>query len=134
LLSTTPTFIQLGQNWNIPGSTEAIFRGPYYGANGSNWGTSKQYSPLIISEGDVKFLPTSNYVNYYGMANGLPIKDVTQADSESGYNPEYPWKGRDPRFYNDIVFDGVKMVAGSIPNASEANNRYANLTYRWFVS
>jgi hypothetical protein len=75
----------------------------------------------------VKFLPTSNYVNYYGMANGLPIKDVTQADSESGYNPEYPWKGRDPRFYNDIVFDGVKMVAGSIPNASEANNRYANL-------
>ncbi|MGX7689012.1 RagB/SusD family nutrient uptake outer membrane protein [Flectobacillus roseus] len=120
-------FYTTGQNWNIPGSTEAIFRGPYYGANGSNWGTSKQYSPLIISEGDVKFLPTSNYVNYYGMANGLPIKDVTQADSESGYNPEYPWKGRDPRFYNDIVFDGVKMVAGSIPNASEANNRYANL-------
>jgi hypothetical protein len=119
-------FYTTGQNWNIPGSTEAIFR-VYYGANGSNWGTSKQYSPLIISEGDVKFLPTSNYVNYYGMANGLPIKDVTQADSESGYNPEYPWKGRDPRFYNDIVFDGVKMVAGSIPNASEANNRYANL-------
>lgn len=120
-------FYTTGQNWNIPGGTEAIFRGPYYGANSSNWGTSKQYTPLIISEGDVKFLPTSNYVNYYGMANGLPIKDITKADAESGYNPEYPWKGRDPRFYNDIVFDGVKMVAGSIPNANEANNRYANL-------
>ncbi|MBB3838353.1 hypothetical protein FHS57_002358 [Runella defluvii] len=120
-------FYTTGQNWQIPGATEAIFRGPYYGANSSNWGTSKQYSPLIISEGDVKFLPTSNYVNYYGMANGLPIKDITKADAESGYNPEYPWRGRDPRFYNDIVFDGVRMVAGSIPNASEANNRYANL-------
>jgi hypothetical protein len=127
LLNTTLIFIQRVKTGISLGGTEAIFRGPYYGANNSNWGTSKQYSPLIISEGDVKFLPTSNYVNYYGMANGLPIKDVTQADSESGYNPEYPWKGRDPRFYNDIVFDGVKMVAGSIPNASEANNRYANL-------
>lgn len=120
-------FYTTGQNWQIPGGTEAIFRGPYYGANNSNWGTSKQYSPLIISEGDVKFLPTSNYVNNYGMANGMPIKDITKADSESGYNPEFPWKGRDPRFYNDIVFDGVRMVAGSIPNAAETNNRNANL-------
>ncbi len=120
-------FYTTGQNWQMPGGTEAIFRGPYYGANGSNWGTSKQYSPLIISEGDVKFLPTANYVDNYGMANGLPIKDITKADPESGYNPEYPWKGRDPRFYNDIVFDGVRMVAGSIPNANEVNNRFANL-------
>lgn len=120
-------FYTTGQNWQIPGGTEAIFRGPYYGANSSNWGTSKQYSPLIISEGDVKFLPTSNYVNNYGMANGMPIKDITKADPESGYNPEFPWKGRDPRFYNDIVFDGVRMVAGSIPNAAEVNNRHANL-------
>lgn len=120
-------FYTTGQNWQIPGGTEAIFRGPYYGANNSNWGTSKQYSPLIISEGDVKFLPTSNYVNNYGMANGMPIKDITKADPESGYNPEFPWKGRDPRFYNDIVFDGVRMVAGSIPNAAEVNNRHANL-------
>ncbi|MFC0182972.1 RagB/SusD family nutrient uptake outer membrane protein [Pseudarcicella hirudinis] len=120
-------FYTTGQNWQIPGGTEAIFRGPYYGANNSNWGTSKQYSPLIISEGDVKFVPTANYVDNYGMANGLPIKDITKADPESGYNPEYPWKGRDPRFYNDIIFDGVRMVAGSIPNANEINNRYANL-------
>jgi starch-binding outer membrane protein, SusD/RagB family len=120
-------FYTTGQNWQIPGGTEAIFRGPYYGANNSNWGTSKQYTPLIISEGDVKFLPTSNYVTNYGMANGMPIKDITKADPESGYNPEFPWKGRDPRFYNDIVFDGVRMVAGSIPNAAEVNNRNANL-------
>lgn len=120
-------FYTTGQNWAMPGGTEAIFYGPYYGANGSNWGTSKQYQPTVIEGGDVKFLPTANYVDYYGMANGLPIKDITQADPESGYDPSYPWKGRDPRFYNDIVYDGVKTVQGSIPTPSEEVNRYANL-------
>jgi hypothetical protein len=57
----------------------------------------------------------------------LPIKDPTKADPESGYDPEYPWRGRDPRFYNDIIYDGVRMVQGSIPNVSEQPNRYANL-------
>lgn len=121
-------FYTTGQNWAIPGGTEAIFYGPYYGANNSNWGTSKQYQPAPQLEGgDVKFLPTANYVDYYGMANGLPITDITKPDAESGYNPEYPWKGRDPRFYHDIVFDGVKCVQGSISPASEEVNRYANL-------
>ncbi|GAA0552750.1 RagB/SusD family nutrient uptake outer membrane protein [Chitinophaga japonensis] len=118
-------FYTSGQNWAIPGGTEAIFRGPYYGANGSNWGTSKQYQPAPVLEGgDVKFLPTANYVDYYGMANGLPIPDITKADAESGYDPAYPWKGRDPRFYNDIVFDGVKCVQGA---TTDEANRYANL-------
>lgn len=119
-------FYTTGQNWLMPGGTEALFRGPYYGANSSNWGTSKQYQPSIIEGGDVKFVPTANYVNFYGMANGLPIQDMTKADAESGYSPEYPWRGRDPRFYNDIVYDGVKVVQGSMPSADTVN-RYANL-------
>lgn len=117
-------FYTIGQNWLMPGGTEAIFRGPYFNGNSSNWGTSKQYQPSFLSGGDVKFLPTANYVHYYGMANGLPIKDITQADPESGYDPAYPWKGRDPRFYNDIVFDGVKCVQGA---TTDEANRYANL-------
>lgn len=120
-------FYTTGQNWQIPGGTEAIFRGPYWGANGSNWGTSKQYQPApVIADGDVKFLPTANYVDFYGMANGLPIEDITQPDAESGYDPEFPWKDRDPRFYNDIVYDGVKCVQGSMP-AEVSQDRYANL-------
>jgi hypothetical protein len=118
-------FYTTGQDWKMPGSTEAIFRGPYYSANGSNWGTSKQYQPRVIADG-ATFLPTSNYVAYYGMANGLPIKNVAEADAESGYDPQHPWKGRDPRFYNDIVYDGVKCVQGSMPDDA-AQNRYANL-------
>lgn len=120
-------FFTTGQNWQMPGGTEAIFRGPYWSANSSNWGTSKQYQPApVIADGDVKFLPTANYVDYYGMENGLPIEDITQADPESGYDPAFPWKGRDPRFYNDIVYDGVKCVQGSMP-AEVVQDRYANL-------
>lgn len=125
-------FYSTGQNWLMPGATEAIFRGPYYGANQSNYNTSKQYQPNpILSPEAMKFLPTANYVDYYGMANGLPIKDITQADAESGYDPAYPWKNRDPRFYNDIVYDGVKCVQGA---TTDEANRYAKLhtggTYR----
>lgn len=118
-------FYTTGQNWAMPGGTEAIFRGPYFGANGSNWGTSKQYQPAPQLEGgDVKFLPTANYVDYYGMANGLPITDITKADAVSGYDPQRPWKGRDPRFYNDIVYDGVKCIQGA---TTDESSRYANL-------
>ncbi|MCS2967842.1 RagB/SusD family nutrient uptake outer membrane protein [Bacteroides ovatus] len=50
--------------------------------------------------------PTANYVHYYGMANGLPLDD-----QESKWDKTHPWKGRDPRFYHDIRFDGSPMVS-----------------------
>jgi starch-binding outer membrane protein, SusD/RagB family len=118
-----------GKNFVLPGGTEAIFRAPYRSANQTNWGLSKQYLPSInatIGEGDLIFSPTANYISYYGMANGLPIQDITKADAESGYDPEYPWKGRDPRFYNDIAFDGVRIVQTTMPENLE-QHRYANL-------
>lgn len=123
-------FYTLSENWALPGSTEAIFRGPYKAANNTHYGTSKQYIPSVVSDGDaLKFLPTSNYVNYYGMANGLPINDITQADPASGYDPEFPWKNRDPRFYNDILFDGVKVINGTITDTDlpQEQRRYAQL-------
>jgi hypothetical protein len=36
------------------------------------------------------------------MKNGYPIKHMTQAEKESGYDPTYPWKDRDPRLYTVI--------------------------------
>lgn len=125
-------FYTIAQNWALPGGNtnvgvEAIFRNPYDDAHASTYGTASQYQPQVIVGGDVKFLPTANYVHYYGMANGLPLPDdVSQADAESGYDPEFPWRGRDPRFYNDIVYDGVKAVQGSMP-ADVQQHRYANL-------
>ncbi len=72
-------FYSTGQSWLMPGATEAIFRGPYYGAHGTTYNTARQYQPNPLSTESVKFLPTANYVDYYGMANGLPIKDITQS-------------------------------------------------------
>jgi hypothetical protein len=122
-------FFTTGQNWAIPGGTEAIFRAPYIAANDSNWGISKQYLPSVVGGGDLKFIPTANYVNFYGMANGLPLPDdITQADPESGYDPEFPWEGRDPRFYHDILYDGVQVVEGSLPpNVNAEEVRFSNL-------
>lgn len=120
-------FFTIGQNWALPGGKEAIFRNPYVDAFGSRYGTSRQYLPGVLGDVGIKFLPTANYVNYYGMANGLPLPDdITQADPESGYDPQYPWRGRDPRFYNDIVYDGLQVVQGSMP-ADQEEHRYANL-------
>jgi hypothetical protein len=46
--------------------------------------------------------PTQNHVDAYEMSNGMPIADVA-----SGYNPNNPYVGRDPRFYATVLFDGA---------------------------
>lgn len=120
-------FYTTGQNFLLPGGTEAIFTGPYWGAHGSTYGTAKQYTPAIVGADALVFSPTANYVNHYGMKNGLPISNSSQADGAgSGYDPQFPWKDRDPRFYNDIVYDGVKIVQGTLA-ANMEPHRYANL-------
>ena len=53
--------------------------------------------------------PTQNHVDMYEMKNGLPITDAA-----SGYDPQNPYKDRDPRFYanilyNDVTWQGRKM-------------------------
>jgi hypothetical protein len=87
------------------------------------WNMVNDYRTPPLCGGGIKVYPTANYVTNYGMANGLPITNVTAKDDESGYDPEYPWRNRDPRFYNDIIFDAVK-----VSNAKKADNiQYASL-------
>lgn len=110
------------QNWLMPGGTEAVIRTPTYGPD-SYWRQMNSYQPADIAEGDgIVLMPSANYVNYYGMANGLPLDDP-----DSDFDPTHPWKDRDPRFYHDILYDGVKVVSGTITNASDEVWRYANL-------
>lgn len=54
------------------------------------------------------------------MANGLPLDDP-----DSGFDKQHPWKGRDPRFYHDIRFDGCKLELGGNKQADPV--RYAPL-------
>lgn len=105
-------FRTTGKGWKQPGSTEAILRAPYIGANGSNWNFTKNWGIKIneiVQHDALIHQPTANYVNYYGMANGLPLDDP-----DSGFDPKHPFKNRDPRFYHDIIFDGFQYINTTI--------------------
>ena len=54
------------------------------------------------------------------MKNGLPL-----TDPNSGFDKTHPWKDRDPRFYNDFIYDGVKMIKA--PKEDNKIYQYANL-------
>lgn len=119
-------FYTWNQSYKIPGEPEAIFQAPSYDSGATRWGMALQYPPGVLQDGSSNcFCPTANYVNYYGMQNGLPIPDATKADAESGYDPTHPWKDRDPRFYHDIVYDGVKCIQGA--TTTRQDHIYANL-------
>lgn len=107
------------QNWLMPGGTEAIMRSPTYGAD-SYWRQMNSYQLQAICEGDgIIFCPAANYVNYFGMQNGLPLDDPN-----SHFSRSQPWKDRDPRFYNNFIYDGVKMIKSP---SSFKEYEYANL-------
>lgn len=97
---------------------EAIFRGPCYGWNLQ---VSHCFTGMDLNDAGVTNLPTANYVNYYGMANGLPL-----SDPNSGFDKTHPWMGRDPRFYHDVIYDGFQLVQGTLSAANE-KWRYAQL-------
>lgn len=115
-------FYTMQQGWLMPGGTEAIIRSPSYGAD-SHWRQMNSYQHQDFAQGDnIVLNPAANYVNYFGMANGLPLNDPN-----SGFSTTQPWKDRDPRFYNNFIYDGVKVIAGTITDAENEALRYANL-------
>ncbi|MBD1425153.1 RagB/SusD family nutrient uptake outer membrane protein [Sphingobacterium arenae] len=130
-------FYTFNQNYAIPGAvvvnnqryTEAIMmeNPANVSDNRFRWNQVNDYRPMTINGSGIKVYPTANYVDYYGMANGLPIKNPTQADSESGYDPEYPWRDRDPRFYHDIMIDGEKAVNNGGLVGNNEYRQYASL-------
>lgn len=120
-------FYTWNKNMLPPGSTENILRDiPAEAWQNSHYGVFTEFGGQILTGSQAASQPTANYVNYYGMANGLPLDDP-----ESGFDPTHPWKNRDPRFYHDIVYDGVKVVEGAIkPEANRYANLYTGGTYR----
>src|SRR5690606_33482071 len=111
----TEVFTTYAKNNLVPGSAtvnghryvEAIMQENPIIFNRFRWNQINDYRPQTIKGTGLKVYPTANYINRnYGMKNGLPIPDPTQADTESGWDPRFPWRNRDPRFYHDIVYDG----------------------------
>ena len=99
----TDNFIKL--NNLRPGGTECIMMPIIYDRGRVRFSTLGAISPssLGLNSGSEADVPAHNFTKNYAMANGLPI-----TDPESGYNPNDPWTGREPRFYKDIAFDGEK--------------------------
>lgn len=118
-------FYTTGQSWKMPGSVEAIMRGPMPDINGSNWNFTKLWGPKVnnlVEHDAIIHMPTANYINYaYGMENGLPI-----TDPESGFDPTHPFKDRDPRFYHDIMFDGFKFL-NTTPGSDDRPFQYLEM-------
>ncbi|MGN7822959.1 RagB/SusD family nutrient uptake outer membrane protein [Chitinophaga sp. 22536] len=76
-------------------------------------GTNKQYQwssfqgvEMFLApngfRGWSSFAPSQGLVDAFGMADG---KDIS--DPASGYDPQHPYTNRDPRFYQDILCDGL---------------------------
>jgi starch-binding outer membrane protein, SusD/RagB family len=85
------------------GGTECIMVPIIYDRGRVRWSALGGTVPssFNLNSGSSADVPTHNYIKNYAMANGLPIDDP-----ESGFNPDDPWTGREPRFYKDIVVDG----------------------------
>jgi len=49
--------------------------------------------------------PTQEFVNIFGMANGMDI-----SDPGSGYDPDDPYTGREKRFYASVFHDGAMWL------------------------
>lgn len=113
------------QSFHIPGGTETIFHGGIGSqAEAAIWRFGPSWGPINLCEGDICHSPTANYINYaYGMANGLPI-----TDPDAKFDPQHPFRGRDPRFYHDIVFDGMQYINASLTGEDVQYEpyRYAN--------
>jgi starch-binding outer membrane protein, SusD/RagB family len=99
----TDNFIKL--NNLRPGGTEVIMTPTIYDRTRVRNSTLGAICPssMGLNSGTNADVPTHNFTKNYAMANGLPITDPA-----SGYNPNDPWTGREPRFYKDIAIDGEK--------------------------
>ena len=128
-------FYTVKQSWKEPGSTEAIFRGIFPGVNSAPWNCAKLFGPKVaklVEHDNIIHHPTANLIDQYGMANGQPIYLVRNGEyvlnPASGWDPEHPYKDRDPRFYHDIVFDGFHYVLNTEPlNSAQKELEYCSL-------
>ncbi len=88
------------------GGTECIMLPTIYNRSRVRWSALGATVPSSfgLNSGSDADVPTHNYIKNYAMANGLPIDDPA-----SGFNPNDPWTGREPRFYADIAVDGDRI-------------------------
>ncbi len=61
--------------------------------------------------------PTQELVDAFPMANGVPI------DQSTTYDPNNPYVGRDPRFYETILYNGARWLGTNLQTYLGGQNR-----------
>lgn len=97
------------------------------------WDNFIDFAPLSIGARDNAMAPLQSLVNSYIMLNGKPINAPN-----SGYDPNHPFKNRDPRLKATIVYNGYpwEKPDGSIdtiytkPGSAPANSNAARDEYQ----
>ncbi len=112
------TVYTISNNGRHPGIPEVLVGPPSFSPGNSRWSLVNMFIPPPLGGEAGISSPAANYVNYFGMANGLPIDAAG-----SGYTTSDPWTNRDPRFYKSITYDGVRMIRGT----ANAAYRFAEL-------
>jgi starch-binding outer membrane protein, SusD/RagB family len=115
----TNNFYTISSYSKQPGYPEVLLAPPTFAGWESRWSLVNMFIPPPYGGEAGISSPAANYVDNFGMANGLPLDAAG-----SGYNANDAWSNRDPRFYIDITYDGERMIQGS---GGDANYRYANL-------
>ena len=80
----------------------------------------ENFPPTLFGNGRVN--PSQNLVDAFPMRSGLPI-----SAPNSGYNPQDPYAGRDPRLAEDVFLNGVtfrksEILTGTYPKINSAGN------------
>lgn len=105
---------------------ESIFARQY----GPNKGHSMELRFGPVKVGNVtagwgNFMPTQDLVDEFSMENGKTIYE-----EGSGYDPKHPYVGREPRFYQTVVFDGDyfhgELMTMRIGGNNEINPGYSS--------
>ena len=120
-------------NNNNEGIMYRQYLGPKQGSNtvGLQGPNSIGPAPTWLSWGGVN--PTQELVDDYAMSNGKAI-----TDAGSGYDPLNPYKNREPRFYQSILYNGSTfngmiftsgMNYGNNPLDKSDANDYTNTGY-----
>lgn len=91
---------------------EILWRRPVYDNRARE---VNNFPPSLFGNGEIN--PSQNLVDAFPMANGYPI-----SNGSSGYDPENPYKDRDPRLELYIVYNGSKMKNKTIATGVDAGD------------
>jgi starch-binding outer membrane protein, SusD/RagB family len=93
-----------------PLKTDEIIFGKSFtpGTRIPDWGYNYDYWPSGF-DARQRVMPTQTFVNMFQMTNGhYPyLADGVTVNGASGYDPQKPGVGRDPRFYSAIIYPGA---------------------------